>query len=150
MVNTKDYSETRKQLQELIIKWGKSNVIKELNTNHKQVQSIIDNKKQFLTQKIIDRINNLYLQAFGDRVQATPLGAFIHVDDIDNTSDEVFKKYLNQAENKITNAYADKEYNQKVMKVTDSDYALGYFIERKSHALSAKCSIRPAGLGLKI
>ena len=117
MVNTKDYSETRKQLQELIIKWGKSNVIKELNTNHKQVQSIIDNKKQFLTQKIIDRINNLYLQAFGDRVQATPLGAFIHVDDIDNTSDEVFKKYLNQAENKITNAYADKEYNQKVMKL---------------------------------
>jgi len=117
MVNTKDYSETRTQLQELIIKWGKSNVIKELNTNHKQVQSIIDNKKQFLTQKIIDRINNLYLQAFDDRVQATPLGAFIHVDDIDNTSDEVFKKYLNQAENKITNAYADKEYNQKVMRL---------------------------------
>ena len=67
MVNTKDYSETRKQLQELIDKWGKSNVIKELNTNHKQVQSIIDNKKQFLTKKIIDRINNLYLQALNNK-----------------------------------------------------------------------------------
>lgn len=117
MVNTKDYSETRKQVKELIDKWGKSNVIKGLHTNHKQVQSILDNKKQFLTKKIIDRINNFYLETFGDGVQATPLGAFIHVDDIDNTSEETFKKYLNQAESKITNAYADKGYNQKVMKL---------------------------------
>tara|TARA_R110002126_G_scaffold45127_2_gene128361 strand:- start:2860 stop:3297 length:438 start_codon:yes stop_codon:yes gene_type:complete len=115
MVNTKDYSETRKQLKELIDKWGKSNVIKGLHTNHKQVQSILDNKKQFLTKKIIDRINNFYLETFGDRAKTIYVGDY-PLSPLD-TSEEVFKKYLNQAENKITNAYADKEYNKKVMKL---------------------------------
>jgi len=32
--------------------------------------------------------------------------------------------------------------NQKVMKVTDSDYALGYFLERKLYAQSAEINIR--------
>lgn len=100
MLNTKDYSETRKQLQELIDKWGKSNVIKELNTNHKQVQSIIDNKKQFLTKKIIDRINNLYLQTLNNKgdYKLTPL----------NTSEPVIDIYH------LKNS---KEYNQKLMRL---------------------------------
>jgi len=100
MLNTKDYSETRKQLQELIDKWGKSNVIKELNTNHKQVQSIIDNKKQFLTKKIIDRINNLYLQTLNNKgdYKLTPL----------NTSKPVIDIYH------LKNS---KEYNQKLMRL---------------------------------
>lgn len=45
---------------------------------------------------------------------------------------------------------ASNLYNQKVMKVTDSDYALGYFNERKKHAITAEGRIRPAGVGLGI
>lgn len=39
---------------------------------------------------------------------------------------------------------ASNLYNQKVMKVTDTDYALGYFAERKVHALTAEGIIRTA------
>ena len=45
---------------------------------------------------------------------------------------------------------ASNLYNQKVMKVTDKDYALGYFTERKKHALTAEAVIRPNITGIKI
>ena len=42
-------------------------------------------------------------------------------------------------------------YNQKVMKTTETGYALGYFVEKKVHALNAEVVIRTAfGAGGKI
>ena len=39
---------------------------------------------------------------------------------------------------------ASSLYNQKVMKTTDEDNSIGYFVERKVHALKAEIVLRAA------
>jgi hypothetical protein len=111
MSNTKDYHKTTEKLQSLVDKLGKSNTIKALSTNYRQVQAILDGKKKFISNKVVNRIDNLYAEVFNGKIETWKSGTVIKVDDIE----EDFKKHLLKAEDKILNIYADKEYNKKVV-----------------------------------
>ena len=111
MSNTKDYHKTTEKLQSLVDKLGKTNTIKALSTNYRQVQAILDGKKKFVSEKVVDRIDNLYAEVFNGGVEAWKSGTVIEVDDIEKD----FKDHLLKAEDKILSIYADKEYNKKVV-----------------------------------
>lgn len=113
MSNTKDYHKTTEKLQSLVDKLGKSKVIKALSTNYRQVQAILDSKKKFISNKVVNRIDNLYAEVFNGGIETWKLGTVIEVDDIEKD----FKDHLLKAEDKILNIYADKEYNKKVVRL---------------------------------
>jgi GTP:adenosylcobinamide-phosphate guanylyltransferase len=119
MLNTKDYSKTTERLQSLVDKLGKSKVIKALSTNYRQVQAILDSKKKFVSKKVIDKIDNLYAEVYNGGIETWESGKAILVadKDINKSSDEIFKKYIKKAEDKITSVYANKKYNSKVLKL---------------------------------
>jgi hypothetical protein len=119
MLNTKDYSKTTERLQSLVDKLGKSKVIKALSTNYRQVQAILDSKKKFVSKKVIDKIDNLYAEVYNGGIETWESGKAILVadKDINKSSDEIFKKYIKKAEDKINSVYANKKYNSKVLKL---------------------------------
>ena len=119
MVNTKDYSKTTERLQSLVDKLGKSKVIKALSTNYRQVQAILDSKKKFVSKKVIDKIDNLYAEVYNGGIETWESGKAILVadEDINKSSDEIFKKYIKKTEDKIIDVYANKKYNSKVLKL---------------------------------
>ena len=92
MSNTKSYHKTTEKLQSLVDKLGKSNTIKALSTNYRQVQAILDSKKKFISNKVVNKIDNLYAEVFNGGIEtfgSTPLykthpGGAVWVDDIDN------------------------------------------------------------------
>lgn len=111
MSNTKDYHKTTEKLQSLVDKLGKTNTIKALSTNYRQVQAILDSKKKFVSKKVVDKIDNLYAEVFNGGVEAWKPGTFIGVDDVEQD----FRDHLLKAEDKILSIYAEKEYNKKVV-----------------------------------
>ena len=111
MSNTKSYHKTTEKLQSLVDKLGKSKVIKALSTNYKQVQAILDSKKKFVSEKIVNRIDNLYAEVFNGGIETWKPGTVIEVDDVEQD----FKKHLLKAEDKILSIYTEKEYNKKVV-----------------------------------
>jgi hypothetical protein len=119
MLNTKDYSKTTERLQSLVDKLGKSKVIKALSTNYRQVQAILDSKKKFVSKKVIDKIDNLYAEVYNGGIETWESGKAILVadKDINKSYDEIFKKYIKKAEDKINSVYANKKYNSKVLKL---------------------------------
>ena len=119
MSNTKDYHKTTEKLQSLVDKLGKSKVIKALSTNYRQVQAILDSKKKFVSKKVVDKIDNLYAEVYNGGIETWELGKAILVadEDINKSSNEIFKKYIKKAEDKITSVYSDKGYKQKVIKL---------------------------------
>lgn len=111
MSNTKDYHKTTEKLQSLVDKLGKTNTIKALSTNYRQVQAILDGKKKFVSEKTVNRIDNLYAEVFNGGIETWKPGTFIEVDDVEQD----FRDHLLKAEDKILNIYAEKEYNKKVV-----------------------------------
>jgi hypothetical protein len=119
MASIKDYSKTTERLQSLVDKLGKSKVIKALSTNYRQVQAILDSKKKFVSKKVIDKIDNLYAEVFNGGIETWESGKAILVadEDINKSSNEIFKKYIKKAEDKITSVYAKEGFQQKVLKL---------------------------------
>ena len=111
MSNTKDYHKTTEKLQSLVDKLGKTNTIKALSTNYRQVQAILDGKKKFVSEKTVNRIDNLYAEVFNGGIETWKPGTVIEVDDVEQD----FKDHLLKAEDKILSIYAEKEYNKKVV-----------------------------------
>lgn len=111
MSNTKDYHKTTEKLQSLVDKLGKTNTIKALSTNYRQVQAILDGKKKFVSEKTVNRIDNLYAEVFNGGIETWKPGTVIEVDDVEKD----FKDHLLKAEDKILSIYAEKEYNKKVV-----------------------------------
>jgi len=114
--STENYLTTAENLQALIDRWGKGNVIKHLKTNHKQVQGVLDGTKKRLTQKFIDKIDNFYLETF-EVEQVLDKAIIVADEDINKSSDEIFKKYIKKAEDKINNFYAKEGFQQKIIKL---------------------------------
>lgn len=114
--STENYLTTAENLQALIDRWGKGNVIKHLKTNHKQVQGVLDGTKKRLTQKFIDKIDNFYLETF-EVEQVLDKAILVADEDINKSSDEIFKKYIKKAEDKINNFYAKEGFQQKIIKL---------------------------------
>jgi len=114
--STENYLTTAENLQALIDRWGKGNVIKHLNTNHKQVQGVLDGTKKRLTQKFIDKIDNFYLETF-EVEQVLDKVILLADEDINKSSDEIFRNYIKKAEDKITNFYAKEGFQQKIIKL---------------------------------
>ena len=109
-----------------------------------------------------------YFRLSGASLQLNKLGVKdyffgVALDDVDGVNNTIIKKIdigtagkyeypLKPAKTVLTSQYfgasgttaASNLFNQKVMKVIDSDYALGYFAERKKHALKAEVVIMPA------
>lgn len=114
--STENYLTTAENLQALIDRWGKGNVIKHLKTNHKQVQGVLDGTKKRLTQKFIDKIDNFYLETF-EVEQVLDKVILVADEDINKSSDEIFRNYIKKAEDKITNFYAKEGFQQKIIKL---------------------------------
>jgi len=114
--STENYLTTAENLQALIDRWGKGNVIKHLKTNHKQVQGVLDGTKKRLTQKFIDKIDNFYLETF-EVEQVLDKVILLADEDINKSSDEIFRNYIKKAEDKITNFYAKEGFQQKIIKL---------------------------------
>lgn len=115
MSNTKDYHKTTEKLQSLVDKLGKTNTIKALSTNYRQVQAILDSKKKFVSKKVVDKIDNLYAEVFNGGIETWDPGTVIEVDDVDAF---VFPS-SESASIEIENAFdfQNKKYKQKIIKL---------------------------------
>jgi tetrahydromethanopterin S-methyltransferase subunit G len=115
MSNTKDYHKTTEKLQSLVDKLGKTNTIKALSTNYRQVQAILDSKKKFVSKKVVDKIDNLYAEVYNGGVEAWKPGTFIEVDDVDAFVFPSSKSASIEIENVLD--FQNKEYKQKIIKL---------------------------------
>ena len=115
MSNTKDYHKTTEKLQSLVDKLGKTNTIKALSTNYKQVQAILDSKKKFVSKKVVDKIDNLYAEVYNGGVEAWKPGTVIEVDDVDAFVFPSSESASIEIENVFD--FQNKEYKQKIIKL---------------------------------
>ena len=115
MSNTKDYHKTTEKLQSLVDKLGKTNTIKALSTNYRQVQAILDGKKKFVSEKTVNRIDNLYAEVFNGGIETWKPGTVIEVDDVDAFVFPSSKSASIEIENAFD--FQNKEYKQKIIKL---------------------------------